>query len=99
MVEEPENALHSWLLRIFLDRCRSTSDRQVLITTHSPVALRAVKPEEVLLAWKRDGKTTIAPLVEVDPDAARLYEEEGVDVFEQYDSGFLPETLPSWGRV
>lgn len=93
-IEEPENALHSWMLRKFLDKCRTIDGVQVLLTTHSPVALKSVRPEEVLLAWKSGGRTSIKPLIDVDPDSVRSYEESGVDVFEQYDSGFLRETIP-----
>lgn len=96
IVEEPENALHSWMLRLFLEKCRKKQGSQVLLTTHSPVALKTVTPPEVLLAWKREGHTEIVPLTKVDPQSTRMYGEEGIDVFEQYDSGFLPQTLPSW---
>jgi Predicted ATPase len=94
MVEEPENSLHSWMLRSFIDMCRERPERQVLITTHSPLVLKSVTPDQVILAWKRDGRTKLARLLDIDPDAERMYSEEGLDVFEQYDSGFLPQSLP-----
>ncbi|MFC5060604.1 AAA family ATPase [Actinomycetospora atypica] len=97
VLEEPENTLHSWLLRLLLQKCREDESRQVLLTTHSPVALKAVSPDEVLLASKRNGRTSVRPLAEIDPDSKRIYEESGIDVFEQYDSGYLPETIPGSG--
>ncbi|MGC7097090.1 AAA family ATPase [Amycolatopsis lurida] len=99
VVEEPENALHSWMLRIFIDKCRNDTSSQILLTTHSPVAMKSVHPEEVLLAWKSAGRTYLKPLTVVDPGASELFHVEGIDVFEQYDSGFLAQTLPSWGNV
>jgi predicted ATPase len=97
IVEEPENALHSWLLRTFLEKCRSRDRSQVLMTTHSPVALKSAKPSEVILTWKKAGRTEVRTLTDVDSNAQTLYEHEGVDVFEQYDSGFLPQSLPGEG--
>lgn len=40
VIEEPENALHSWLLRQFLEKSRENTARQVLLTTHSPTQVR-----------------------------------------------------------
>jgi hypothetical protein len=95
VVEEPENGLHSWMLRSFLDRARADARRQVLMTTHSPTVLRACRPEEVLIAWRGDKVTSVAPLLNLDPQAANLYDEQGVDVYEQFDSGFLLQSRPA----
>lgn len=95
VVEEPENGLHSWMLRSFLDRVRTDSRRQVLLTTHSPTVLRSSLPGEVLVTWRSDKVTRVAPLTRLDPDSERVYSERGVDVFEQYDSGFLTQSLPT----
>lgn len=95
VVEEPENGLHSWMLRSFLERARTDPGRQVLLTTHSPTVLRSSLPHEVLITWRADKITHISPLTKLDRDAERVYVERGVDVFEQYDSGFLTQTLPA----
>lgn len=47
-IEEPENFLHPRLLSELAEECRAASVRsQLLITTHSPFILDALKPEEV----------------------------------------------------
>jgi hypothetical protein len=66
-----------------------------VLTTHSPIVLKRVKPEEVDLAYRHLGKTQLRPLLAVAPDMERLYFEEGFDVFELYDSGLLAEALPA----
>jgi predicted ATPase len=35
LIEEPENSLHPWILRQFIDLCRYDDKKQILLTTHS----------------------------------------------------------------
>ena len=52
-VEEPENFLHPRLLPELAEECRRASDRtQLLVTTHSPFFLNALRPEEVRVLWR-----------------------------------------------
>lgn len=54
-IEEPENFLHPRLLPELGEECRAASARtQLLITTHSPFFLDALRPQEVRVLW-RDG--------------------------------------------
>jgi predicted ATPase len=47
-IEEPENFLHPRLLYDLAEECRGAAERgQLLVTTHSPFFLNAVKPAEV----------------------------------------------------
>ena len=93
VIEELENALHPWILRHLLTLCAETS-RQVLLTTHSPVLLDHVAPDTVQVMWMREGRTSVAPLLELDEDVRLSLTRGDLSVFEVYDSGLLPEGLP-----
>ena len=54
-IEEPENFLHPRLLPELAEECRAASDRtQLLVTTHSPFFLNALRPDEVRVLWRDD---------------------------------------------
>ncbi len=55
-IEEPENFLHPRLLPELGEECRAASERsQLLITSHSPFLLNAMRAEEVRVLY-RDGQ-------------------------------------------
>ena len=58
-IEEPENFLHPRLLYELAEECRAASERtQLLVTTHSPFFLDALRPKEVRILWRdEDGHT------------------------------------------
>ncbi len=63
-VEEPENFLHPRLLPELAEECRAASGRtQLLITTHSPFFLEALRPREVRVLWRDEAGYTQARLV------------------------------------
>ncbi|EYF04049.1 AAA family ATPase [Chondromyces apiculatus] len=79
LIEEPENGLHPGRLEAVIGLLRRISEgdigsrpRQVIFTTHSPLVLGYVKPEEVRI-FRRDLErgTEIIPLTQV-PDLERL---------------------------
>ncbi len=52
-IEEPENFLHPRLLPELAEECRAASERsQLLITTHSPFLLNAMRAEEVRVLYR-----------------------------------------------
>ncbi len=54
-IEEPENFLHPRLLHELAEECRAATERtQLLVTTHSPFFLNALRPEEVRVLWRDD---------------------------------------------
>jgi len=54
-IEEPENFLHPRLLQELAEECRAASARtQLLVTTHSPFFLNALRPEEVRILWRNE---------------------------------------------
>jgi predicted ATPase len=93
-IEEPENSVHPWIIRVFVDACRSVRDKQVILTTHSPALINYLRPEEVDVVWRRKGRTKVAPLVELDPQAAKLWESGESSIFDLVDSGWIRETIP-----
>lgn len=55
-IEEPENYLHPRLLTELGEECRGATDAsQLLVTTHSPFFLNAMRPDEVRVLY-RDAK-------------------------------------------
>jgi predicted ATPase len=94
LIEEPENAVHPWIVRNFVDACRSIVGKQIVLTTHSPALINTLKPEEVLVASRSSGETHIDRLLDLDPDAQRLWEEGTARVFEILDTGWLPQAVP-----
>lgn len=54
-IEEPENFLHPRLLHELAEECRQATERtQLLVTTHSPFFVNALRPEEVWVLWRDD---------------------------------------------
>lgn len=54
-IEEPENFLHPKLLPELAEECRAAAERsQLLITSHSPFLLNAMRPEEVRVLYRDD---------------------------------------------
>ena len=52
-IEEPENFLHPRLLWELAEECRAASEHtQLLVTTHSPFFLNALRPKEVRVLWR-----------------------------------------------
>lgn len=93
MIEEPENALHPWILRQLLDLATS-ADKQILFTTHSQVVLDYVDPEIVQLMWMRDGHSQLRPFIDIDPELADGLVSGRLSIFEVYDSGLFKEAVP-----
>lgn len=68
--EEPENGVHPWLLSQMMELLKLVATEgitgkpvQVLITTHSPVLLNYVEPQQVrAVELDNEGKTQIHPL-------------------------------------
>ena len=58
-IEEPENFLHPRLLYGLAEECRAACERaQLLVTTHSPFFLDALRPEEVRILWRDESGYT-----------------------------------------
>ena len=66
-IEEPENFLHPRLLPELAEECRLASGRtQLLVTTHSPFFLNALRAEEVRVLWRDElGYTQVQRAAEI----------------------------------
>ena len=62
-IEEPENFLHPRLLYGLAEECRAASERgQLLVTTHSPFFIDALRPNEVRVLYRDEKGYTQACL-------------------------------------
>ena len=78
-IEEPENGMHPKLLERAVELLRSFQGIQLIVTTHSPVLLNFVRPEEVIILRSR-GKAG--------PEAKRFVAlKAGMKRLEYYDIG------------
>jgi predicted ATPase len=76
-IEEPENFLHPRLLHELAEECRAAGDRtQLLVTTHSPFFLNALRPDEVWVLWRDEAGYTRAQHV-ADLPRVRKFVEHG----------------------
>ncbi len=61
-IEEPENGLHPLILEPLIDTIRNiceTEGHYIWLTTHSPVIVRHLKRQELMILDKKAGKTVI----------------------------------------
>lgn len=93
-VEEPENQLYPKLLWELAEEFRSYSDRggQVLVSTHSPDFLNAVRVEEVFWLVKKDGYTKVKKASD-DPQIVG-YMREGDQMGYLWEQGFFEGADP-----
>ncbi len=86
--------MHPWIIRAFVDACREASGKQVIVTSHSPVLISHLNPSEIAVVWRRQGRTQVRRLSDLDPKAEELWATDGLNAFEILDSGFLREGVP-----
>lgn len=94
LIEEPENSVHPWIVRSFVNACRNVENKQILLTTHSPELLNQLRPNEVSIIWRHAGKTHLAPLTQLDPEAEGLWASGRGGVYELLNSGLIREAIP-----
>ncbi len=77
-VEEPENFLHPKLLPELAEECRNASAKtQLLVTSHSPFFVSALRPEELRVLYRDERGYTQARRVADMPRAAKMFEAGG----------------------
>lgn len=85
LIEEPENGLHPKRLKEVIQLFRDISTgkvgnrpRQVIVTTHNPILLNEVLPEEVRIVTRTlEGGTTVTPFESL-PDIRKHLDEFGI---------------------
>ena len=90
VIEEPENSLHPWILRHFMDVCREKSrEKQIVITTQSPVAVNSVQPEALFLVRRVNGETSITRCSDIHPEAVDAVKANLLGLGDYWDSGAI----------
>jgi predicted ATPase len=100
MIEEPETSLHPWILRKFLERCRELSvKRQIIITTHSPLAVAFAKPSELFLIDRKEGATSLTRAEDLEANLSEIIRADLINLGEYWLSGGLGAvpTVPDVG--
>jgi predicted ATPase len=88
VIEEPENTLHPWILRKFLTRCRElTPSRQIIITTHSPLAVASARPGELFVIERKAGISTMRHASEVEPALDSIMHGSTIDLGQYWLAG------------
>ena len=90
VMEEPENCIHPWVTRQFVNAARELSERkQVILTTHSPVLVSKLRPEELLVVERERGETRICPVTDVDGQVGNIIRKGIMDLGAYWDSGAM----------
>jgi predicted ATPase len=96
VIEEPENSVHPWALRNLVEAFRTASEKkQIMLTTHSPILIDQLKPEEVWVVRKPGTETKIDPLLSLDPSLKESWGQGKFTLSEYLDSGAVPEAVPA----
>ncbi|WP_025772086.1 AAA family ATPase [Thioalkalivibrio sp. HK1] len=92
-IEEPENCLYPHLMYRLGEEFRSASENsQMLITTHSPFLLDAMKPEEVRLVHRDpQGFTKVVPVKDIKD--IEVFFENGAPLGNLWTEGYLSSPL------
>jgi len=86
-VEEPENFLHPRLLPGLGEECRAASEHsQILVTTHSPFLLNAIRPAECRVLYRQENGFTKAIRAE-DIRGIPQFMEEGASLGQLWAEG------------
>jgi predicted ATP-dependent endonuclease of OLD family len=90
VIEEPENSIHPWVVRTFVDACRGCSkDRQIVLTTHSPVLVSRLNPKELYVAERTAGETRIVSAIASDLKVEEIVRKGIQDLGSYWDSGAM----------
>ena len=82
LIEEVENSVHPWIIKILIKKFRKISvSKPVIITTHSPVLIDLIYPNEIWLVFKQKGETHLKKLVNVDKEIASDWEKGKIKLY------------------
>ena len=97
VVEEPENSVHPWAIRHIVQAARTASlSKQIFFTTHSPVVIDQLKPEELWVVQRPRAGTRIDPVLKLDPSLGESWVRGKFALSEYLDSGAVPEAVPAF---
>jgi|GEM_PF-1933330 predicted ATPase len=92
LIDEIENSLHPELLEFLINTLKEESEGYVFVTTHSPVVLNLVEPEEIyIFKPKDDGSVEIKNVLEYKSkeELMKELEELGISLGEKVLYGFM----------
>ncbi|UQA63466.1 AAA family ATPase [Polyangium aurulentum] len=93
VIEEPENALHPWALQRIMERAQEDPPRKepLILTTHSPVVVDAVKDPASLFIVENDDKrgTIVTPALEKEHALRSILAESGQKLGDVWLGGSL----------
>ena len=96
VIEEPENSIHPWGLRNLVEAFRIASEKkQIMLTTHSPILIDHLSPEEVWVVQKPGTETKIDPLLSLDSSLKESWGQGKFTLSEYLDSGAVPQAVPA----
>jgi predicted ATPase len=98
VLEEPENSVHPWAIRNFVQAFRAASaKKQIFLTTHSPILIDQIQIEELWVVQRPGLETKITPVLELDPALKQAWGHGRFTLSEYLDSGALPAAVPAPG--
>jgi len=90
VIEEPENSLHPWILRKFLSLCQSVaSNKQVVLTTQSPLVVATANPENLFLVERSTGMTKLVRAIDRESVLPEMLSRQFLDLGQYWMSGAL----------
>jgi predicted ATPase len=96
MIEEPENSIHPWAIRKFIEAARESSKlKQVFLTTHSPILIDQLTPNELWVVRRPETETLVDPVLTLDPHLESAWGEGNFTLSEYLDSGIISEAIPT----
>jgi predicted ATPase len=95
ILEEPENSVHTWILRTLMKAASElATSKQIIVTTHSRTVIDATKPKHVWIMWRQNGESRLARIDTFDQHVFELLDSGNISTFELLDSGVITEALP-----
>jgi hypothetical protein len=89
-IEEPENAIHPWSIRVLMRRMQGAPRRQIVLTTHSVEVVNGVKdPDSLLVVEVGDDGTRIVPASEKEEALRAILRDTGEGLGEVWKGGTL----------
>ncbi len=95
LIEEPENSVHPWIVRMLVEQLKKVSQtKNVIVTSQSPVLIDSLHPREVWIVARKDGETQIRQLTDLDPLIEDHWKAGKYQLSDFLDSGLVPQVVP-----
>lgn len=95
LIEEIENSLHPWALRSLIEEIRKQSEeKNIILTTHSPLVLDMLYPKEVWCLSKPQNETHLDRLVDLAPEIEQDWKNGDIRISDYLDAGLVPNAVP-----